>query len=448
MSKATDHELDLPLLSNNNKIDVYHYILDLRCQFEKKQFEGTMTIFCKPVKSTDNDNCEIDIKQSQSRLAPLDCEFGGSSSSVAPCLPLEEEIASVSTFAKKAEHEAGPSINPVNDTQRKVSGNKLLIACEDTNASLLRLPQSNEEATNGKDEHINDDLKLQNSKECCNSSGKVVVLQTKRHLENTNSREVPHSSGIHMIKLDKTDKSAETYGDSVLNAMVTNDMVDTKTTSELFSGHQTIDYIDTALLNEFKSEISNTQDSINERASSVCEDIQILYKKEENIPNNVCLTVSNAKQESDEMYISSKSEVSRNEYHINPHLSNDLSSSKESINVHELCEVSETDQLKEDFEMVLDSWDIFVESVEEIIVTDNFEGTNESDLTSDETYRKFLLCLKCEGNKLEYQTDKRCIKIRKKGVKSAKDFPRVLKITYRTHPKGYSLKWTKDQDGR
>ena len=48
MSEENNHELDLPLLSNNEEINVYHFVLDLVCLLEEKQFEGTITIFCKP----------------------------------------------------------------------------------------------------------------------------------------------------------------------------------------------------------------------------------------------------------------------------------------------------------------------------------------------------------------------------------------------------------------
>ena len=86
--------------------------------------------------------------------------------------------------------------------------------------------------------------------------------------------------------------------------------------------------------------------------------------------------------------------------------------------------------------------------VEEISQPFDLENTSDNDDFSDELYQTYLGCSKCEGLRLEFETDRRCVKIWKKGVKTAADFPNIVKISYRTHPKGYSLKWTKDQDGR
>ena len=95
--------------------------------------------------------------------------------------------------------------------------------------------------------------------------------------------------------------------------------------------------------------------------------------------------------------------------------------------------------------MILDCWDIAVEKVEEITQPNELE--NRSDI-GDEMYQTYLACSKCEGMRLEFETDRRCVKIWKKGVKTSADFPNIVKISYRTHSKGHSLKWTKDQDGR
>ncbi|XP_055885469.1 aminopeptidase O-like isoform X1 [Biomphalaria glabrata] len=42
-----DHQYDLPLSSNFEHVQVKHFILDLKCNFDSKKFESTMTIFCQ-----------------------------------------------------------------------------------------------------------------------------------------------------------------------------------------------------------------------------------------------------------------------------------------------------------------------------------------------------------------------------------------------------------------
>ena len=65
MSEENNHELDLPLLSNNDEINVYHYVLDLACQLEEKQFEGAITIFCKP--GAESEKKSVSIENTQDR---------------------------------------------------------------------------------------------------------------------------------------------------------------------------------------------------------------------------------------------------------------------------------------------------------------------------------------------------------------------------------------------
>ena len=77
MSEDEDHDLDLPLLSNNDDINVYHYVLDLDCKFEERQFEGTITIFCKPADSERSSVSKIILEDSEEKdLSPLDCDEG------------------------------------------------------------------------------------------------------------------------------------------------------------------------------------------------------------------------------------------------------------------------------------------------------------------------------------------------------------------------------------
>ena len=40
-----DHKNDLPLMSNTRDIAVYHYVLDLSCDFDTRQLHGSITLF-------------------------------------------------------------------------------------------------------------------------------------------------------------------------------------------------------------------------------------------------------------------------------------------------------------------------------------------------------------------------------------------------------------------
>ncbi|XP_069785537.1 aminopeptidase O isoform X4 [Narcine bancroftii] len=66
-----------------------------------------------------------------------------------------------------------------------------------------------------------------------------------------------------------------------------------------------------------------------------------------------------------------------------------------------------------------------------------------------EQHNYFIQCSEAPGcGELEFQTDMWSLKIKKPGIQSPKDFPRVLRIWYETKPEGGSVKWTKDQCGR
>ena len=67
MSEENNHELDLPLLSNNDEINVYHYVLDLACQLKEKKFEGAITIFCKPGAESEKKSVSIESTQDRGR---------------------------------------------------------------------------------------------------------------------------------------------------------------------------------------------------------------------------------------------------------------------------------------------------------------------------------------------------------------------------------------------
>lgn len=52
------------------------------------------------------------------------------------------------------------------------------------------------------------------------------------------------------------------------------------------------------------------------------------------------------------------------------------------------------------------------------------------------------------GSSLQFYRDLWSLQVRKKGVTSPQEFPRVIRICYKTRPSGGSVRWTKDQDNR
>ncbi|XP_068422797.1 aminopeptidase O isoform X2 [Clinocottus analis] len=64
----------------------------------------------------------------------------------------------------------------------------------------------------------------------------------------------------------------------------------------------------------------------------------------------------------------------------------------------------------------------------------------------------FSLCSRAPGarggSSLHFHRDRWSLQVRKKGVASPQEFPRVLRICYETRPAGGSVRWTKDQDNR
>ncbi|XP_038660732.1 aminopeptidase O isoform X2 [Scyliorhinus canicula] len=135
----------------------------------------------------------------------------------------------------------------------------------------------------------------------------------------------------------------------------------------------------------------------------------------------------------------------------------------------------------EDFVLVLDCCDLLVHKVEEVnvIASAGIEklmrmdmpkpenGTYSQRLQNDvqrsivddilglaaECWQKqhyyYLKCSQAPGcGELQFQTDMWSLKIKKLGIQTPKDFPRVLRICYETKPEGGSVRWTKDQSGR
>uniref|UniRef100_A0A8C6X056 Aminopeptidase O (putative) n=1 Tax=Neogobius melanostomus TaxID=47308 RepID=A0A8C6X056_9GOBI len=128
-----------------------------------------------------------------------------------------------------------------------------------------------------------------------------------------------------------------------------------------------------------------------------------------------------------------------------------------------------------DFTLVLDCCDLAVLKVEEVDITSvllalpgspvQTDGVTRSTLSTlshslmsmpsrqwREQHRLYSQCSRAPnlqgGGQLRFYTDHWSLQVRKSGVVSAQDFPRVLRICYETRPTGNSMRWTKDQDHR
>ncbi|XP_067839286.1 aminopeptidase O isoform X1 [Heptranchias perlo] len=135
----------------------------------------------------------------------------------------------------------------------------------------------------------------------------------------------------------------------------------------------------------------------------------------------------------------------------------------------------------EDFVLVLDCCDLVVNKVEEVnviaaagieklirmdmpepeggIYSRRLQRDLQSSIVDDilglaaerwqEQHRYYLQCSQAPGcGELQFQTDMWSLKIKKAGIQTHKDFPRVVRIWYETKPEGGSVRWTKDQSGR
>ncbi|XP_067886178.1 aminopeptidase O isoform X3 [Heterodontus francisci] len=135
----------------------------------------------------------------------------------------------------------------------------------------------------------------------------------------------------------------------------------------------------------------------------------------------------------------------------------------------------------EDFVLVLDCCDLVVNKVEEVnviaaagieklirmdmpkpedgIYSQRQQSDVQSSIVDDilgleaecwqEQHYYYLQCSQAPGcGELLFQTDMWSLKIKKRGIQTPKDFPRVLRICYETKPEGGSVRWTKDQSGR
>ena len=369
MSESASHELDLPLLSNNEDITVYHYVLELHCHFERKQFEGNITIFCKPVKKGATDSTKLRGGNSQSGFPHLDHQYASQVSITT------EDIPSQHTCSDNGD--SGNMSAELTTEYPKCYEDKVLVS--ESKGDTIHMPSQN-------------------------------IYKDKAREAIQSAESIAHLSGCcedNVLSVDETMSQHPSYQDH--------------TVVKVGKEH--------AMLHYPLSEKENA-------SGTHCHGIGETNVKADD-KNGVLPTDS-------VRFLQYKTHITEN-----PVLSTGSSHLNESSKCFEHARFKESGNEIDDFEMILDCWELTVERVEEVIVTGGLEDINKYDLTtSDDTYRTFLSWSKCEGKELDFRTDKQCVKIRKKGVKNAHEFPRVVRLFYRTHPIGHSLKWTKDQDGR
>ena len=114
--------------------------------------------------------------------------------------------------------------------------------------------------------------------------------------------------------------------------------------------------------------------------------------------------------------------------------------------------VKKPDRSAPDFRLILDCCDLVIKKVEEVRVPPDqvykILSSYSSQLDTHTLNKEYMKCWQYETCPLSYNKDKWSLQVWKKEMKSVDQFPRVIKICYRTNPQGASLKWTQDQDGR
>uniref|UniRef100_A0A8C7VYQ9 Aminopeptidase O n=1 Tax=Oncorhynchus mykiss TaxID=8022 RepID=A0A8C7VYQ9_ONCMY len=139
------------------------------------------------------------------------------------------------------------------------------------------------------------------------------------------------------------------------------------------------------------------------------------------------------------------------------------------------------DESHRDFTLVLDCCDLTVSKVEELDVTSvsDMQGLLKEvkgeglgvgpqpdsqsavliqrliSLPSTQWKKQHHLYFQCShapasegGGPLIFHTDRWSLQVRKRGVRTIQEFPRALRVCYKTKPEGGSVRWTKDQDNR
>ena len=368
MSESASHELDLPLLSNNEDITVYHYVLELHCHFERKEFEGSITIFCKPVKKGTTDSAKLRGENLQSGCPHLDHQYASQVSITT------EDIPSQHTCSDNVD--SGNMSAELTTEYPKCYEDKVLVS--ESKVGTIHVPSQN----------------------ICKDKACEAIQPAER---------IVHLSGC-------SEDNALSVGE-------------TMSQHPSYQAHTVLDIGEEHMLHYPLSQKENA-------SVTHCHVIGETNVKADD--KNDVLPTDSVRSLQYKTHITENPVLSTGSSHLN-----------ENSNSFEHARLNESGNETGDFEMILDCWEITVERVEEVIVTGGLEDIDKYDLTtSDDAYRTFVPWSKCGGKELDYRTDKQCVKIRKKGVKTAHEFPRVVRLFYRTHPKGYSLKWTKDQDGR
>ena len=107
------------------------------------------------------------------------------------------------------------------------------------------------------------------------------------------------------------------------------------------------------------------------------------------------------------------------------------------------------------FSVVLDSYDLDIERVEALETNDIDLKRNlhNGQIYSDwlnKTQGQYLSCLDacCEQTPLQFKVEKWCVRFWQESVSDPQNFPRIVRIWYRTKREGVSLRWAKDVEGK
>ncbi|MEW8547761.1 MAG: hypothetical protein AB2693_29995 [Candidatus Thiodiazotropha sp.] len=414
-------------MSNNSEINVYHYILDLYCQFEEKQFKGHITLFCRPVNHLDEGKSGKTSMCSQSSQSPF---VGGNATEI-------NNICSEQILCSQNENQEIDNTGGVAVNQEKGFAHQSKSKCGDDACTVVSWKRQKifPPATDAKNQNVRNsgatnitvnDMMTGDQESVCESNWSESICKS--------STQNIDSLNCSAVKRTRTESgNFEEINDLPSTVSSVNDSE--RTSISVFDRF--------AITNESNSNNVTKRENF---AEEMPEEIRVasnhssILREQDVLNENCCNLPNKTKNETDKT----------NQYGVSESvIEKDVLSDSEGSCPRLLdTVVSESQTCTENFIMILDCWDINVEKVEEIPVLNEIENIANSKMTYTETYKNLLSCSKCEGNSLCFHSDKRCVKIYKKGVKTADEFPRAIRISYSTHPKGHSLKWTKDQDGR
>lgn len=464
------HEFDLPVMSNVHQILIKHFILDLSSDIVSRSFCGTATYFIHPVSCVKADaistfpqyeNSRKESNEAATALTPEqdDCSPSISTQNdgsvrVNPCCGESKGLRSQDQVMQKAE-KTHPDLCRENHVYPSESIMRI-----DKQTCDSRALGCSEEISNHR---IVDNLAL-NPDNCASATDKIYTPGSS-DCNGGVERLCHFNEEIQLCGQEKNVVLKVTKGKEEKD----NDMVNT-------TGPASDQDVFVGLLDTEKLDVA---DCLQQDHSGITE-LEKLYTSPK---TGDCLSIINKPDSVTCMPGECEKDVKENESNVSPVVRNvgqmHATESKSNMDCeHGTCEQSfnhsadikenlssgqlgrnsssfvseesKTGEVFKVFQFILDSCDIDVISVDEVIWPER-EVMQEK---SAEKWKEMLWAFKHHDKHsfttrpLLFSVEKWCIKIEKPGVKSAEDFPSCVRVKYKTKPKGGSLKWCLDQDGK